>query len=70
LCLVLGRFAGSPNTAAGLAFGAKVFLPMWLIGAGISRVRSVVGTRLCRPILWERLIAEAPASRWLGMNAD
>jgi hypothetical protein len=35
-CLVLCRFAGSSSPAAGLVLGAKVFLPLWLIGAGIN----------------------------------
>ena len=35
VCLVIGAGAGSP-TSAGLAVGAKVFIPLWLIGAGIN----------------------------------
>jgi hypothetical protein len=35
LCLLAGRWLG-PTPAAGLVRGAKVFLPLWLIGAGIN----------------------------------
>ena len=35
ICLVIGAAVGSP-TSAGLAAGAKVFIPLWLIGAGIN----------------------------------
>jgi hypothetical protein len=35
LCLVIGRVVGGP-ASAGLASGAKVFLPLWLIAAGIN----------------------------------
>jgi hypothetical protein len=34
LCLIIGRAAG--GATAGLVAGAKVFLPLWLIGAGIN----------------------------------
>ena len=33
VCLLLGRWIGG---AAGLATAAKVFVPIWLIGAGIN----------------------------------
>ena len=33
-CLLLGHAFGGGN--AGLATGAKVFIPLWLIGAGIN----------------------------------
>jgi hypothetical protein len=35
VCLLIGRAVTSP-TSAGLVFGAKVFLPLWLLGAGIN----------------------------------
>jgi hypothetical protein len=35
LCLLAGRWLG-PTATAGLARGAKLFLPLWLIGAGIN----------------------------------
>ncbi len=35
LCLVVGRWLG-PDGMAGLSRGAKVFIPLWLIGAGIN----------------------------------
>ena len=34
LCLLAGRSLGSAG--GGLALGAKVFLPLWLVGAGIN----------------------------------
>jgi hypothetical protein len=36
LCLLIGRWIGGPSPAAGLATAAKVFLPLWLIAAGIN----------------------------------
>ena len=33
VCLLLGRWMGS---AVGLATAAKVFIPIWLLGAGIN----------------------------------
>jgi hypothetical protein len=36
VCLLIGRAVGASNQAAGLVLGAKVFLPLWLIGAGIN----------------------------------
>jgi hypothetical protein len=36
LCLLGGRLIGGGNTAAGLINGAKLFLPLWVIGAGIN----------------------------------
>ena len=35
ICLVIGAGVGTP-TSTGLAAGAKVFIPLWLIGAGIN----------------------------------
>lgn len=35
LCLVVARWAGGPPPVA-LARGAKVFIPLWLIGAGVN----------------------------------
>ena len=35
VCLLLGRWLGGPRAAA-LASGVKVFLPLWLIGAGLN----------------------------------
>lgn len=34
LCLAIGRALG--GSSAGLARGALVFLPLWLIGAGVN----------------------------------
>jgi hypothetical protein len=34
LCLVVGRWLGGGT--AGLATGAKLFLPLWLVGAGVN----------------------------------
>jgi hypothetical protein len=36
LCLLIGRFLGVPAPATGLATAAKVFIPLWLIAAGIN----------------------------------
>lgn len=34
LCLLIGRLAGGP--AAGVASAAKLFIPLWLVVAGIN----------------------------------
>jgi hypothetical protein len=34
ICLVVGRTLG--GSGAGVATGAKVFIPLWFIGAGIN----------------------------------
>jgi hypothetical protein len=36
LCLLVGRALGVANPGAGLALGAKAFLLLWLIGAGVN----------------------------------
>jgi hypothetical protein len=36
LCLLIGRWLGGPTPAVGLATGAKLFIPLWLIAAGIN----------------------------------
>ncbi len=36
LCLLLGRWLGGPTPAVGLAAAAKLFIPLWLIAAGIN----------------------------------
>jgi hypothetical protein len=36
LCLLIGRLVGGPAPAGGLANGAKVFIPLWLVAAGIN----------------------------------
>ena len=36
LCLVAGRLLSGGTTASGLVLGAKIFLPLWLVGAGIN----------------------------------
>jgi hypothetical protein len=35
LCLVVARWVGGPAPLA-LARGAKIFLPLWLVGAGVN----------------------------------
>jgi hypothetical protein len=35
-CLLLGRWIGGPTPAIGLARAAKVFVPLWLVAAGIN----------------------------------
>jgi hypothetical protein len=36
LCLLIGRLVGGPARAAGLATAAKLFIPLWLVAAGIN----------------------------------
>lgn len=36
VCLAIGRFLGVATPATGLATAAKVFIPLWLIAAGIN----------------------------------
>jgi len=36
LCLLVGRWLGSPVPAVGLAKAIKVFIPLWLVAAGIN----------------------------------
>jgi hypothetical protein len=36
LCLLVGRLIGGPGPASGLANGARVFIPLWLVAAGIN----------------------------------
>jgi hypothetical protein len=36
LCLLIGRWIGGPAPEAGLSAAAKLFVPLWLIAAGIN----------------------------------
>jgi hypothetical protein len=36
LCLLIGRLVGGPTPAAGMASAAKLFIPLWLVAAGIN----------------------------------
>ena len=36
LCLLIGRWIGGPTPAIGLARAAKVFIPLWLVAAGVN----------------------------------
>ncbi|HXM39143.1 MAG TPA: hypothetical protein VN908_10870 [Gemmatimonadales bacterium] len=36
LCLLIGAWLGSPTPVMGLVTAAKVFIPLWLLGAGIN----------------------------------
>jgi hypothetical protein len=36
LCLFLGRMIGGPMPVAGMATGAKLFIPLWLVASGIN----------------------------------
>ena len=36
LCLLIGRWIGGPTPAIGLARAAQVFIPLWLVAAGIN----------------------------------
>ena len=35
LCLLIGRLVGGPPPATGIA-GAKLFIPLWLVAAGVN----------------------------------
>lgn len=35
-CLLVGRLVGGPTPAVGVATAVKVFIPLWLIAAGIN----------------------------------
>jgi hypothetical protein len=36
LCLLIGRLVGGPVPVAGVAGAAKLFIPLWLVAAGIN----------------------------------
>jgi hypothetical protein len=36
VCLLIGRVAGGAASAAGLASGAKLFIPLWLVAAAVN----------------------------------
>ena len=36
LCLLIGRWVGGPTPAVGLVNAVKVFVPLWLVAAGIN----------------------------------
>jgi hypothetical protein len=36
VCLLIGRAVGGPLPAIGVVTAVKVFIPLWLIGAGIN----------------------------------
>jgi hypothetical protein len=36
ICLLIGRLVGGPGQVASAATAAKIFLPLWLVGAGIN----------------------------------
>ena len=36
LCLIVGRVVGGPDQSSALTTAVKVFIPIWLIGAGIN----------------------------------
>jgi len=36
LCLLIGRWVGGPTPAIGLVNAVKVFVPLWLVAAGIN----------------------------------
>jgi riboflavin transporter FmnP len=36
ICLLMGRWVGGPTTAVGLVNAVKVFVPLWLVAAGIN----------------------------------
>jgi hypothetical protein len=36
LCLLIGHWVGGPTPAVGLVKAVKVFVPLWLVAAGIN----------------------------------
>jgi hypothetical protein len=36
ICLVIGRMVGGPTPALALARAAKLFIPIWLVGAALN----------------------------------
>ncbi len=36
VCLLIGRWVGGPTAAVGLVKAVKVFVPLWLVAAGIN----------------------------------
>jgi len=36
VCLLIGRWVGGPAPAVGLVKAVKVFVPLWLVAAGIN----------------------------------
>ncbi len=36
ICLVIGRWLGGPTPPGGLVTAVKVFVPLWLVAAGIN----------------------------------
>ena len=36
VCLLIGRWVGGPTPAVGLVNAVKVFVPLWLVAAGIN----------------------------------
>jgi hypothetical protein len=36
VCLLVGRWMGGASPAVGLATAAKVFIPLWLVAAGVN----------------------------------
>jgi len=36
LCLLIGRWVGGPTAAIGIVKAVKVFIPLWLVAAGIN----------------------------------
>jgi hypothetical protein len=39
--VLIGGAIGAPTTARGVALAAKVFIPLWLIGAGVNMALGV-----------------------------
>ena len=66
LCLLIGRWTGG---AVGLATATKVFVPLWLIGAGINMWAGVskAGYSVAEEAPFFVLVFAVPAAAALGV---
>jgi len=64
VCLLIGAWLGSPSSVTGLATAAKVFIPLWLTGAGINMWFGVakVGYSVAEEIPYFLLVFAVPAA--------
>jgi len=64
LCLLIGAWLGAPTPAMGLATAARVFIPLWLIGAGINMWLGVTkaGYSVAEEVPYFLLVFAVPAA--------